>query len=127
MSDKTSRGILVIYMNVGNLPPFKAEALIERAKDRYMKSLTGASVPLPDDISVMFMPVRPPEESFVDYVPFEALTKDGMGQLAEMRRCLQSYLNPEPEEEVVEVEVADCCNNKNDGLWGRFKRFVGLK
>lgn len=127
MSDKISRGILVIYMNVGTLPPFKAEALIERAKDRYMKSLTEASVPLPDDISVMFMPVRPPEESFVDFVPFDALTKDGLEQLAEMRRCLQSYLNPEPEEEVVELEAAECCSKKAPGLWDRFKGFVGLK
>jgi len=50
----TLEGLLIFYINVGALPPFKAEAFVERLKERFKPTLQR----LPDSIGTLFVPVR---------------------------------------------------------------------
>ena len=59
-----AKGILVFYVNVGQLPPFKAEAFIERMKDTFkLKEIKKLS-------EVVYIPVRD-QETRVEYISFE--------------------------------------------------------
>jgi hypothetical protein len=44
-----------------------------------MKS--SVSAPLPEDIAILFVAVRPPQDSFIDYVPFDATSKETLDRL----------------------------------------------
>lgn len=129
-----SRGVLVFYLNVGMLPPFKAEAFLERAKDQYMRAFEqgGKSAPLPKDITILFIPVRPPDETFVDYIPFDGVTKDALAELREVRNTLREFFNEHlpMAEEVVEggcecPKDSGCCEAPTETWWSKFKGFFG--
>lgn len=136
-----SKGVLVFYINVGMLPPFKAEAFLERARDNYVKSMKDAvSAPLPKDITMLFVPVRPPEETFVDYIPFDGVTKEALEELRNIREGLREFFNEhlpiaeDVEEECCEQMVPDergcsgkpgCCAAYPHTWWSRIKGFFG--
>jgi hypothetical protein len=61
------KGIIVFTMNVGNLPPLKAEAYIERIKDQFRKSGNPQDW---QDWQHIFMPVRH-QETKVEIFSFE--------------------------------------------------------
>ena len=56
-------GLLTIYVDVGQLPTFKADAYVERLIDRWKPVLER----LPEDHGVIFVPVRPGSETRVEY------------------------------------------------------------
>lgn len=58
------KGIIVFTMNVGNLPPFKAEAWIERVKDKFLKNTAH------HEWQYIFLPVRE-QETKVEIFSFE--------------------------------------------------------
>lgn len=60
--EKKTKGLLIHYINVGQLPPFKAEAFIERWKDRIEK--TGVREKL-RDWEFMYIPTRTDDSRIV--------------------------------------------------------------
>jgi len=64
-SVKAAKGLLVIYINVGQLPPFKAEAFVERIKDNTDLTRTKQIC------EVMYIPTRD-RPTQVEYIPFGA-------------------------------------------------------
>lgn len=140
VNETPSRGVLVFYLNVGQLPPYKAEAFLERAKDQYMKAFEhgGGSAPLPKDITILFIPVRPPDETFVDYIPFDGVTKDALEELRAVRDTLREFFNEhipfaeevdDREELVVDSRCCSgqsgCCDTQPQTWWGRVKGWFG--
>lgn len=59
------KGLLVIYINVGQLPPFKAEAFVERIKDQTDLTQTKQIC------EVIYIPTRDRPTS-VEYIAFGA-------------------------------------------------------
>ena len=59
------KGLLVIYVNVGQLPPYKAEAFVERLKDSIDLSATKRVC------EVIYIPTRD-RPTGVEYIPFGA-------------------------------------------------------
>jgi hypothetical protein len=49
-------GIVVVHVNVGLLPPMKAEALLERVKDRIYKEIDVNR--LKQNYEIIFLPTR---------------------------------------------------------------------
>ena len=70
MADTKARGIIIFYMNVGMLPPIKAEAFIDRVKDRFMNGEKDRNWELPDDVGVFFVPIRE-NKTRVQYINFD--------------------------------------------------------
>lgn len=68
-----AKGILVFYLNVGHLSPPKAEAFVERMRDRFLSGDNPRNWKIPDDVGVFFLPVRPPQETYIDYICFDGL------------------------------------------------------
>lgn len=110
----TSKGVLVVYLNVGMLPPYKAELFIERAKDQFTKSMeTAKCAPLPNDVSFVFLPVRPPQETKVDYLPLDVASKEALERLNAVRQQLTDFLNMNTVKQLCCEEQTcsgeDCC------------------
>lgn len=64
-----AKGALVFYINVGQIPPVNAEAFLDRVKDNLLNKRADKAK-LPEDIAIFFVPVRPPQETLVEFVPF---------------------------------------------------------
>jgi len=65
-SDNPIDGLLVFYINVGQLPFDKAEALIETSKER-VKPVTDR---VPDNYGILWFPVTTPTETGVELIEF---------------------------------------------------------
>jgi len=65
ISDTPKKGLLVIYINVGTLPPYKAEAFVERIKDKTDLKYTKQVC------EVIYIPTRD-RPTAVEYIPFGA-------------------------------------------------------
>jgi hypothetical protein len=61
------KGLLTIYCDVGQLPPYKAMAFIERLKESWKTVLER----LPEDYGVIFIPVRSNSMTRVETVPLQ--------------------------------------------------------
>lgn len=61
--NQTLLGMVIFYIDVGQLPPFKAEAMVERMKDNLKNSR------LHENYEVLFVPRRC-VPSAVEYIPF---------------------------------------------------------
>lgn len=61
--DTRLKGCLVFYVDVGQLPPYKAEAFVERMAARFN------SERLKKNYEIMFIPVRPNSQTRVEYIP----------------------------------------------------------
>lgn len=61
------RGFMVFYLNVGALPPKKAEDYIKRVKETWIKEVKDE---LPEDIKIMCIPVRE-HDTCVEYLSLE--------------------------------------------------------
>jgi len=103
--DKEIKGILVYYIDVGQLPPYKAEAFIERVKDRCNKDnfLTRLKE---QGYESFWIPVRPNSQTRVEMVP----CVEGCIPVINHYHC------PEDEDDV-EIDECDCglclqCENK---------------
>ena len=66
MTDKVN-GFMVFYIDVGQLPPFKAEAFLERLKDKYKKKNKKLKE---SGIEAIWIPVRPNSNTRVEFFPF---------------------------------------------------------
>lgn len=68
MDKKEAKGVLIFYIDVGMLPPFKAESFIETMKERFLSTKEKAKVDwkLPDEIGTFWVPVRG-QYTYVDY------------------------------------------------------------
>lgn len=66
-TDDFIRGCLVFYIDVGQLPPFKAEAFVERMKDQLDSK--GGLKRIKRDQEIFFLPVRG-GGTRVKYIPF---------------------------------------------------------
>ncbi len=62
--DNRLKGCLVFYIDVGQLPPYKAEAFVERMKDNFR------SERLKKNYELIFVPVRPNGNTRVEFIPF---------------------------------------------------------
>lgn len=62
------RGFVCLYQNVGQLPPFKAEAFITRLKEQWRKSDERKVF---EDWGFVVVPVRPPQETRIVLFDFE--------------------------------------------------------
>ena len=62
------RGCLVFYIDVGSLPPFKAEAFVEKMKEQ-LNDRDGLKR-IKKDHEVFFVPVRNGNGTRVRYIPF---------------------------------------------------------
>jgi hypothetical protein len=68
------KGMLVFYIDVGQLPPFKAEAFVERWKDNCSRDGFFEKLKA-QGYEMIFIPVRPNSQTRVEMVP---LSKDCM-------------------------------------------------
>ena len=64
-SDPELKGIVVFYINVGTLPPFNAEGLVEKMKEKMDLSR------IKKNYEVFFIPVRE-GTTRIEYIPFGA-------------------------------------------------------
>lgn len=62
---------MVFYIDVGQLPPYKAEALVERWKDACKKQTKKLKK---SGIESIWVPVRPNSQTRVEFLP---LTEEG--------------------------------------------------
>jgi hypothetical protein len=80
------KGLLVFYINVGMLPPYKAEAFMERMKDMMAN---GSSLSkerkwkLPDDVGTFWVPTRT-GETRLEYIHFGDDRKHVLEQFKEI-------------------------------------------
>jgi len=65
-SDSEADGIIVIYLNVGQLPPFKAEAFIDRMKDKFRVEDKNKIL---EKWTTLFIPVRT-QDTRVEFIRF---------------------------------------------------------
>jgi len=68
--NKKIKGILVFYVDVGQLPPYKAEAFVERMKDQLNKNDFFERLKK-QNYEVLLFPVRPNSRTCIDMVPIE--------------------------------------------------------
>jgi len=62
------KGILVFYIDVGQLPPFKAEAFVERMRDKLNERRMVDRLQK-QGYEVMWLPVRPGSNTRIEMVP----------------------------------------------------------
>lgn len=62
---KTVKGLIVIYVNIGNLPPFKGEAYVRRFEEQIVPNLERSL----NEYDLIIIPIRH-EETRVEYIPF---------------------------------------------------------
>ena len=62
-----ARGMVVFYVDVGQLPCEKADALTERVHEKILREGTAE---LPDDVMLVVLPVRDARQVCVQFVPF---------------------------------------------------------
>ncbi len=103
------KGLLVFYINVGQLPPGKAEAFVHRMKISILDGLphkndpstpdeeswsVGSAKPLrlPKSIDTIFVPQRTDSTS-IEYIPFDGVTKEALTALKEIKDQLTTFLN----------------------------------
>jgi hypothetical protein len=70
VKDRKTKGFIVLTLNVGMLPPFKAEAFCERTKKHWKESDTRRAL---DEWEIVVMPVRPPQETKIEFFPLDNL------------------------------------------------------
>jgi len=92
------KGILVFYINVGNLAPFRAEAFMERMKDNFKKTVNKDQI-MPPDVAMIWIPTRT-EPTEVGYVAFEAADDRKIQRLTD----LMDEWNDEWEEHLEKAE-----------------------
>jgi hypothetical protein len=78
------KGLLVFYIDVGRLPPFRAEAFIDRMKEKFQDDQKRNFI-LPHDIGCFFVPVRG-SHTRVDYIAFDAEDADRIEDFANRLR-----------------------------------------
>jgi len=66
------KGLLVFYVDVGQLPPFKAEAFLDTFKDMFRRDLEKGANTFPPDVGIVWVPSRPPTRTRVEYIAFES-------------------------------------------------------
>lgn len=59
------KGMLVFYISVGLSPPVRVEEYIAKLQEKLSKAV-------PEDLSLVIIPVRPPQITTVCYVPFDS-------------------------------------------------------
>jgi hypothetical protein len=63
--DKPLRAMMLVYIDVGSLPPYHVEAFLARRLGQW----SGLFERLPDDVGVMLIPQRPPCKTRVEIMP----------------------------------------------------------
>jgi hypothetical protein len=86
MADKSVNGFMVFYIDVGQLPPHKAEALLERVRDRYRHETRRLQE---SGVESMWIPVRPNSETRVEFFPVSTNDK--------LLNVISTTLSPEVE------------------------------
>ena len=95
------KGFLVFTVNVGGMPPYKAEAFLERLKERMVKQRHDP------DWQIVMLPVRPPQES-----KFEVIVVDGdetTGKIEARRVKAFEMMQEQQEEEKGTQEFPTLC------------------
>ncbi len=92
---KSGGGVIVFHIGVGALPPFKAEAMIARIKEKMG--------PDPEGWQRYFLPVRPPQESKVEVF-------------------FNDHHKGEAEKIVQEIVAAHFLPNKDDAYWEKLEK-----
>jgi hypothetical protein len=114
------KGILVFYINVGHLAPFRAEAFIERMKDKFKQDCFAENQVLPPDVGILWVPTRTvPTE--VSYVAFEAADERKVQILTDMMQEWEDEWDEhleEAEEEQEEKRKAEDADFKTKYLGG---------
>lgn len=105
MTEKTTaNSVMVFYINVGQMPPYQAEAFLKRIKDQFLQC-NNDIWKLPDDVGTLFIPVRPPQECRVDYIPMTGASVEAITALKEVRDQLREeydiikFVSVEPKRE----------------------------
>ena len=75
---KFNGGLLAFYIDVGQLPPFKAEAFVERIKDKFAEELKAK---VPEEIALLFIPQRN-SATQIQYIPFDNTSSNDPEALA---------------------------------------------
>lgn len=66
---KKTRGFICLTLNVGQLPPFKAEVFVDKMRDQWIKNGLRKSL---EDWELLVMPVRPPQETKIEVFDLSA-------------------------------------------------------
>ena len=83
MEKITAKSLLVFYVSVGNLPPYKAEEYLSRCRESFLQESDYWK--LDEDVGTLFIPVRPPQETRVDYLPMTGASAEAVRELQEVR------------------------------------------
>lgn len=80
-------GFIVLFIDVGSLPPFKAEAFVERVKDQWKK--TKRNPDLTANWETIWIPSRT-QETHAEFYPLNG-EKDAEGKLRQIEGMLLDY------------------------------------
>lgn len=67
------KGIIVFYIEVGTLPPAKAEMFIERVKAQNKEIIEKLKA---DNYEALFVPLRPNSNTRVDFIPLDGFYEE---------------------------------------------------
>lgn len=96
-------GLLVFYVNVGTVPPYRAESFVERFEDHF-KSKMLKEHKLPDNVVLLFVPVRPPQETRLEYIPMVGVDTALLTQIMEIHEKTRQFWNDHKPEEFDDIE-----------------------
>jgi hypothetical protein len=93
MNKTVARGVLVFYVNVGQLPPNRAEAFLERMKASFLAApQENLAWKLPDDVGTFWIPVRN-QDTYVDFISFEGFNEDANQHIEEVMEKISNVFN----------------------------------
>lgn len=86
-----AKGLLIFYLNVGQMPPFKAEKYLKNMQERF----SDTRFLLPSDVCVFWVPIRPPENTKIEYIAFQDYDAYRMERLAKRLRMWEEIWKKE--------------------------------
>lgn len=104
-----AKGLLIIYVNVGSLSPTRAEALVERWKDRFFKADKKVrDWELPDDLGTVWVPTRNQDTEF-QYINFSETDPEVLEKIDRLMEAIENNwvdkVEYEEEEDLTDLAI----------------------
>lgn len=109
-------GLLVFYVNIGTMPPYNAEAFVERFEDHF-KNKALKDHKLPDNVVMLFVPVRPPQETRLEYIPMIGVDPALVRQLSEINDKTIQFWSEHKAEDFEGSEEVPCQYSPRKSWW----------
>lgn len=96
------RGLLICYVGVKHLPPYKVDSFIKKMKYQFLKDINNWK--LPKDIGITFIPQQT-EETYVEFINFDCCDKSEKEVAYNFIEDNESSINNEFPSEEIEIEI----------------------